>query len=229
MTVYQIPTDLRFPDPHLADESGLLGVGGDLAVERLLLAYRSGIFPWYSDDQPILWWSPDPRMVLFPKELHIPKSLKKLLKNHPFVLRMDSAFEQVITQCMGVPRPGQDGTWITPEMKDAYMDLHLAGYAHSMEVWEGERLVGGLYGVAVGGVFCGESMFTLVPNASKIALVTLIEQLHTLGFTLLDCQVHTDHLERFGAKFISKSDYLTRLRDIAHVDIGVGSWQLPAK
>ena len=199
MTIYLLDDTLLFPPPEEADASGILAVGGDLRPERLLLAYRSGIFPWYEEGQPILWHSPDPRMVLAPEELHVPRSLVKTLRRRPFELTLDRAFAQVIAACARVPRPDQDGTWITPAMERAYVELHRRGFAHSVETWVDGQLAGGMYGVSLGGVFFGESMFTLVPEASKVALVTLVRQLRVWGFGLIDCQVYTDNLDRFGA------------------------------
>jgi len=211
---YWLPSDPKsaFPDVSLSlrDPDGLLAVGGDLTVERLLTAYRSGIFPWYSDDQPILWWSPDPRSVLLVDELHIPKSLKKTLRHHPFKVTLDHDFEQVIHAC-SQPRNGSPGTWITDEMQQAYLRLHHAGKAHSVECWHNGALVGGLYGVALGKVFFGESMFSRTTDASKIAFVLFVQQLQKWHFHLIDCQIQSAHLDRFGATSVNRSRFVELL------------------
>lgn len=211
MPVFALSERLSFPPPHLAMKEGLLAVGGDLSVERLLLAYRSGIFPWYSEGEPILWWSPDPRLVLYPHELRISRSLRKVIKRKLFHITFDHDFEAVITGCAEAKRSYGEGTWITGEMKSAYIELHRRGYAHSVEVWQEEKLVGGLYGVAIGRAFFGESMFSRVSNASKVAFVSLVETLGKKRFTLIDCQVRTDHLIRFGAKEVSRKVFLVQL------------------
>ena len=225
MPVYRIPVDqIVFPDPSLAEPSGLLGVGGDLRPERLLLAYASGIFPWYSEGQPILWFSPDPRCVLHPDALHIGRSLRKVLRKGVYDVTLDTAFDQVIDACKQTPRPGQSGTWITADMREAYCALHRLGYAHSVEVWADERLVGGLYGVAIGGLFAGESMFSHASDASKTGLVWLVRQLRTWGFGIVDAQVHTDTLERMGAVEIDRSEYIERLQPLVSAQSRVGQW-----
>jgi leucyl/phenylalanyl-tRNA--protein transferase len=201
-------------------------VGGDLRPERLVLAYSMGIFPWYSRGQPILWHSPDPRMVLLPAELHVPASLRKTLRRAPYRLTLDTAFAAVIDGCAQVPRPGQRGTWITPAMRKAYLELHRRGLAHSAEAWSGDSLVGGLYGVGLGAAFFGESMFALAPDASKVAFVTLVQQLRRWGTTLVDCQVYTDHLARFGAQEWSRADYLRALREALKEPTRSGRWEL---
>jgi leucyl/phenylalanyl-tRNA--protein transferase len=206
--IFRLDDRLLFPDPAMAEPDGLLAVGGDLSVERLLMAYQSGIFPWYSDDTPILWYSPHERFVLLPGELIISKSFRQVLRSGKFRVTNNQRFEDVISACSSVPREGQDGTWITADMKAAYVKLHQKGYAHSVEVWQDDMLVGGLYGVEVGKVFCGESMFSRVSNASKVALVHLCSS----GYSLIDCQVHTAHLESMGARMISREDYLKVLR-----------------
>jgi leucyl/phenylalanyl-tRNA--protein transferase len=190
----------------------MLGVGGDLSPERLMLAYRSGIFPWFADDEPILWWSPDPRMVLFPDEVVITRSMRKVLRNGKFRVTFNENFRDVILNCRNVPRSGQVGTWITEEMVEAYIGLHELGYAKSVEVWQGDELVGGLYGVDLGHIFCGESMFSKVPNASKIAFITLAAKLQLENYSLLDCQVHNDHLESLGAREIPRRDFMKILK-----------------
>ena len=204
--------ELWFPNVELAlqEPNGLLAVGGDLSEERLLLAYRSGVFPWYGPGQPILWWSPDPRLVLIPERLRVSRSLAKPIRKGVFSLTLDQAFDAVIRAC-AEPRPGQAGTWITPEMMAAYCDLHAAGHAHSVECWQDGRLAGGLYGVAIGHVFFGESMFARCTDASKVAFVGLVRQLSRWGFPLLDCQVHTTHLASLGAEAISRRDFIRTL------------------
>lgn len=212
MPVYRLPEELVFPPPHEAIKEGLLAVGGDLRVERLLLAYSLGIFPWYSEEDPILWWSPDPRLVLLPGDFHMSRSLGKLLRKDRFSVSSDSAFEDVIRGCAEDRAGGHEGTWIIPEVIDAYCRLHQAGFAHSVEAWQGKRLVGGLYGVSLGGTFFGESMFTRVSNASKVAFAVLIAHLRTMHFDLIDCQVTTTHLIRMGAREIPRKEFLRRLR-----------------
>jgi leucyl/phenylalanyl-tRNA--protein transferase len=202
--IFRLDERLLFPDPALAEPDGLLAVGGDLSVERLLLAYQNAIFPWYSDDTPVLWYSPHERFVLYPGELKITKSMKQVLRSGKFTITNNTCFDKVIEACSFVERGGQDGTWITAEMKAAYIQLHQKGYAHSIEVWMQNDLVGGLYGVQINSVFCGESMFSLANNASKTALIYLCSS----GYRLIDCQVHTTHLESMGARMISREEYL---------------------
>ncbi|RYH75973.1 leucyl/phenylalanyl-tRNA--protein transferase [Flavobacteriaceae bacterium 144Ye] len=198
--------DIAFPEITSASTEGVLAIGGDLSVERLLLAYKSGIFPWFSEDEPIIWWSPDPRFVLFPEKLKVSKSMKQVLRNTDFVVTVNQAFTQVITECAKAKRDGQDGTWITQTMIEAYTKLHQLGYAKSVEVWLHNELVGGLYGVDVGnGVFCGESMFAKVSNASKAGFITFIQN---TNYKLIDCQVYTNHLERLGAEEIDREVFL---------------------
>jgi leucyl/phenylalanyl-tRNA--protein transferase len=211
MPVYLLSDDLVFPPPLLAPKEGLLAVGGDLSQERLLLAYRKGIFPWYSRYEPILWWSPDPRLVLYPAELKISKSLQKTIKKGLFRVTMDQAFEAVIKACAHSRTRLNEGTWIVEEMIDAYCRLHEAGFAHSVEAWQNDRLAGGLYGVSLGRCFFGESMFTRISNASKVAFVALVKHLLALSFDLIDCQVTTSHLLRFGAREIPRARYLKEL------------------
>lgn len=226
MPVYQLSEDLAFPSPHLASKEGLLAVGGDLSRSRLLLAYGLGIFPWYSDGEPILWWSPDPRLVLYPDELKITRSLNKVIKKGAFTLTIDRAFDRVINECARVPREKQRGTWIVAEMVEAYCRLHASGFAHSVEAWTDNRLAGGLYGVSLGRCFFGESMFTLVSNASKVAFVALVQYLQSLNFTLIDCQISTDHLIRFGAREISRTRYLRELEEGLKTPTLRGKWVL---
>ena len=226
MPVYNLPEDLIFPSPHLASKEGLLAVGGDLSRNRLLLAYRLGIFPWYSEGEPILWWSPDPRLVLYPDELKVSRSLNKVINQEIFEVTMDCAFEEVITECARVRLENQEGTWIVAEMVQAYCELHEAGFAHSVETWRDGRLAGGLYGVSLGKCFFGESMFTRITNASKVALVALVEHIKTLNFALIDCQIATAHLKRFGAREISRARYLDELdRALASPSLK-GKWSL---
>ena len=226
MPVFQLSEDLAFPSPHLASKEGLLAVGGDLTRSRLLLAYSLGIFPWYSDGEPILWWSPDPRLVLYPDELKISRSLNKAIKKGVFTLTFDMAFEHVITECARVPREHQKGTWIVDEMVEAYCRLHASGFAHSVEAWQGNRLAGGLYGVSLGRCFFGESMFTRISNASKVAFVALVRHLQSLNFALIDCQITTDHLISFGAREISRTQYLKELEAGLRAPTLQGKWSL---
>jgi leucyl/phenylalanyl-tRNA--protein transferase len=204
--VYRLEKDkIWFPDPSLADEDGLLAIGGDLSVERLLLAYSHGIFPWFSDDTPVLWYSPHQRFVLFPEKVKISSSMKQIIRSNRFEVTYNQCFDRVINACAAIHRPGQPGTWITAGMRAAYVKLHQRGYAHSIEVWQEKDLVGGLYGVTINHVFCGESMFSQVSNASKVALITLCR---SQDFRMIDCQMHTPHLESMGAEYISREEYL---------------------
>jgi len=229
VTVYRIPDDdVIFPNPEHAEKSGLLGVGGDLRPERLMLAYANGIFPWYSEGQPILWFSPDPRCVLRPEDMHLGRSLKKVLRKAVFTVTLDQAFARVVHACKATPRPGQDGTWITEDMEHAYVHLHELGYAHSVEVWAGDELVGGLYGVALGGFFAGESMFSWAPDASKTGLAWLVRQLQIWGFELVDAQVRTETLARFGAIEVSRSSYLDEIRRLVRQPGRPGPWTFDA-
>jgi len=215
------------PFPALAsalkEPNGLLAVGGDLSPRRLLDAYRHGIFPWYSEGDPILWWSPDPRMVLFPGELHVTRSLAKTLRNRAYEVRVDTAFEEVVRGC-AAPRPSQPGTWITAEMRAAYRRLHGLGYAHSVETWIDGALAGGLYGVGIGRVFFGESMFSRARDASKIAFVHLVGRLLAEGYGLVDCQMHTAHLESLGARQVPRAEFARRLRELVDYPRPPGRW-----
>jgi len=202
--MYLLNKDLFFPPLDTADEDGLLAIGGDLSTERLLLAYRSGIFPWYNEDEPICWWSPDPRFVLYPDELKVSSSMKTVLQNGKYRFTTNRAFEQVIQNCKAVPRLGQDGTWISPLMQKAYSTLHELGYAHSAETWQDGKLVGGLYGIRLGDIFFGESMFSLKSNASKFAFINYVRQIQKENVQLIDCQLQTDHLESLGARMIPR-------------------------
>ncbi|MCB9682754.1 MAG: leucyl/phenylalanyl-tRNA--protein transferase [Alphaproteobacteria bacterium] len=226
MPVFRLGRPLAFPDPTLAEPSGLLAVGGDLSAERVLRAYRAGIFPWFSDHQPILWWSPDPRMVLETADLHVPRSLAKRMRRGDLTFTLDTAFDHVVRACAGADRPGQDGTWITDEMRAAYGALHAQGHAHACEAWIDGTLVGGLYGVSVGRLFCGESMFTTVPDASKAAFVTLVRQLARWDVPLVDCQIWTDHLARFGAAEIPRAAFLAQIDRLVDAPGRVGRWTL---
>lgn len=194
-----------FPDTALAEPDGLLAIGGDLSTDRLILAYQSGIFPWFSEGDPILWYAPHERCVIFPQKIRVSKSMNKILKAATFKVTTNLAFDKVIMNCANIERRDQDGTWITNDMQQAYINLHQKGFAHSVEVWQNEKLVGGLYGITVGKVFCGESMFSLVSNASKIALIYLCQ---TNQYDLIDCQLPNDHLMSLGAEMISKQEYL---------------------
>ena len=202
---------IEFPNVNEATPEGLLAIGGDLSVERLLLAYRHGIFPWFSVGEPILWWSPNPRFVLFPEKLKVSKSMKQILRNKDFTVTVNRAFREVVTACSKIKRNGQTDTWITNHMIEAYVNLYELGYAKSVEVWEGDRLVGGLYGVDVNnGVFCGESMFSKVSNASKVAFITFIQN---TNYKLIDCQVYTNHLESLGAEDMPRDAFLNYLHE----------------
>jgi leucyl/phenylalanyl-tRNA--protein transferase len=208
MAIFKLTNKLLFPPPHLAEPDGLLAVGGDLRVERLLEAYSRGIFPWYEEPSPILWWSPDPRFVLFPDELRISRSLRQTIKNRIYATTTDKAFEEVIRGCAEVERKGSYGTWLTDEMIEAYIALHCLGFAHSVESWYEDELAGGLYGVALGAVFFGESMFTKKSNASKVAFVKTVQKLKDWGFVIIDCQIVTRHLFSLGARTIRRSLFL---------------------
>lgn len=199
---------MYFPDVETADKNGILAVGGDLSVERLMLAYRSGIFPWFESDEPLLWWSPNSRMVLFPEEYVISKSLRNIISRKIFTVTFNQNFREVISNCSAIKRDSQNGTWITTEMIDAYCELHRLGYAKSVEVWQDEKLVGGLYGIDLGTIFCGESMFSKVSNASKIAFSALVNDLKDKKYGLLDCQVYNDHLASLGAREIPRNEFL---------------------
>src|SRR5690349_4241139 len=207
----------------LRHPNGLLAAGGDLSPERLIEGYSRGIFPWFSEGDPILWWSPDPRMVLFPSELKISRSLGKTLRNRRYEVRFDCAFEAIMASC-AAPRKGEPGTWIGEEMMEAYLELHRLGHAHSVETWIDGELAGGLYGVALGRVFFGESMFSRVRDASKIALAGLVAHLKSAGFGLIDCQMHTRHLETLGAREIPRARFSRLLEDLVHYSRSPGTW-----
>ena len=218
VAVFALQNDLFFPPVELSESDGLLAIGGDLSTERLLLAYRSGIFPWYDGDY-ILWWSPDPRFVLDPRDLRVSKSMKSLLKKNSFKFTMNTAFNEVIAGCRHTVRKDQDGTWITGEMETAYMRLFEEGYAISAEVWDDSGLAGGLYGVKLGKVFFGESMFSRASNASKFAFIRLVEALVSEGVELIDCQVYTQHLETLGAKMISRAAFTRQLQTLINASV----------
>lgn len=209
---YLSPDDLFFPPAETATKSGILAVGGDLSPERLITAYQSGIFPWFDHDEPILWWSPAQRMVLYPDEVVISKSMRTIINKNVFQITFDKNFRDVISNCQQANRPGQYGTWITNEMLEAYCNLHEMGIAKSLEVWQGNQLVGGLYGIDLGHIFCGESMFSKVSNASKIAFIALAQKLKSENYRLVDCQVYNDHLASLGAREIPRSEFLAVLK-----------------
>lgn len=205
--MYLLNDTHQFPPIDTADENGLLAIGGDLHPDRLIKAYKKGIFPWYNEDEPICWWSPDPRFVLFPSELLVSKSMKKIIQNNIFEFRINSAFEEVMRNCKTIFRPDQDGTWISNDVIYAYNKLHQLGYAHSAEAWLDNKLIGGLYGIQLGGVFFGESMFSTVSNASKFAFIKYVQYLKDNSIQLIDCQIYTSHLESLGAKMISRNEF----------------------
>lgn len=211
MPIFRLNDDLIFPHPSLAEEDGLLAIDGDLSPERLMLAYSNGIFPWFSEDEPILWWSPDPRFILYPKDIKVSHSMKKLLKKNVYRISFDTCFKDVISNCANVRK--ESGTWITDNMIEAYCELHKLGYAHSVEAWHEEKLVGGLYGISIGKCFFGESMFSTKSNASKAAFITLCKKLEEQDYIMIDCQVHTDHLESLGAINVSRDKFLELLEE----------------
>ncbi len=224
MPVYSLTDDIYFPPPHFSNPDGILAIGGDLSPQRLLLAYHMGIFPWYSEWEPIVWWSPDPRCILPLSSLKISKSMRQVLRKDSFQVTFDQAFGKVLYQCRSMRRKGQRGTWITLEMEEAYQNLHQMGYAHSVEVWQEGQLVGGLYGVSVGRCFFGESMFSAVSNASKVAFVHLVHFLDARGFTWIDCQVYNDHLGSLGAIEVPRTTFLQMLeKDVAQASLR-GNW-----
>jgi len=209
--MFLLDQKISFPHPSHANEDGILAVGGDLSSKRLFLAYRNGIFPWYEEGEPTIWWSPDPRMVLYPKKLKISKSMRNFIRKDVYTVTINKSFEKVIDNCQKVSRAGQESTWITNDMKKAYVDLHEKNIAHSVEVWESDELVDGLYGVNIGKVFCGESMFSKKSNASKLAFIYLIKKLEKENYHIVDCQVYTEHLESLGAEEISRTQFLEEL------------------
>jgi len=224
MPVYRLTDEILFPPVEFAEPDGLLAIGGDLSSRRLLAAYSAGIFPWYSEGEPLLWWSPDPRFVLFPKELRVSRSMRQFLKKGTVETTIDRDFPAVISACANHPRPGQNGTWITPEMADSYNRLHELGFAHSAEVWQDGTMVGGLYGVSLGRAFFGESMFSAIPNASKAALSALVSFLGERGFDLIDCQVETGHLRSLGACFIAREEFCRLLQASLRRETLRGNW-----
>ena len=224
--IYELdPNYPGFPDPEEAEPDGLVAIGGDLSPQRLINAYCQGLFPWYSEGEPIMWWSLDPRMVLFPEEFRCSKTLRRLVRSGRFEVRIDTCFEEVIHHCAQVEREGQDGTWITPEMIEAYVRLHQLGLAHSFETFREKRLVGGLYGVSVGQIFCGESMFHLETDASKVAMVRLVEFCRQHDFRLIDAQQETSHLASLGARPIKRTDYLAILDSLDFSKTLLGPWK----
>jgi len=229
MPVFLLSNNIKFPPPHFARKDGLLAIGGDLSRERLLLAYQKGIFPWYSNGEPILWWSPDPRLVLYPDELRVSRSLKKTIRKDRFQITTDRAFFRVITSCAETRLDKEEPTWIVPEMINAYYHLHESGVAHSVEAWHQGKLAGGLYGLALGKCFSGESMFTHVTDASKTAFVYLVTFLKYLGFQMIDCQVKTSHLMSFGAREIPRKTFLNQLEKTLDFSRTRGKWNLNAE
>ena len=225
MPVFMLTDDLVFPDPLFANEDGLLAVGGDLDADRLLLAYESGIFPWFSPPDPILWWSPDPRCVVYIDEIKVSKSMRNVLNQKKFKVTFDQAFVNVMDGCRRVERPGQDGTWINGDIIEAYLTLHELGVAHSVEVWQDEKLVGGLYGISIGNMFFGESMFAEASNASKVALISLGRALKEEGFEIIDCQIYNDHLGRMGATHIPRQLFLDELNKSLNRPTLKGNWE----
>jgi len=210
--VYRLTEEHNFPDPNHASRNGIIAIGGDLHPQRILKAYQTGIFPWFSEGEPILWWSPNPRFVLYPNELKIAKSMRPMLNKSQYRLSINEAFEQVVSNCKTVKRAGQDGTWISDEMKTSYIDLHKSNNAHSVEVWDGNDLIGGLYGIVIGNTFSGESMFAKVSNVSKYAFIRFVQFLQQNNCTIIDCQIETPYLKSFGAKMIDRTAYLQTLK-----------------
>ncbi|WML34652.1 leucyl/phenylalanyl-tRNA--protein transferase [Clostridium sp. OS1-26] len=217
MPIFRLSDDLIFPHPSLAEEDGLLAVDGDLSPERLILAYRNGIFPWFSEDEPVLWWSPDPRFILYPKNIKVSHSMKKLLKKNTYKISFDTCFRDVISNCSNLRK--ESGTWITNDMIEAYCKLHELGYAHSVEAWYEDKLVGGLYGISIGKCFFGESMFSTMSNASKAAFITLCKKLEEKEYIMVDCQVYTEHLESLGAVNVSREKFLELVEEGINVRI----------
>ncbi|SFV55641.1 Leucyl/phenylalanyl-tRNA--protein transferase [hydrothermal vent metagenome] len=222
--ITEIGTPHIFPNAREGSDEGLLAYGGDLNPNRLLVAYQKGIFPWYSPDDPILWWSPNPRLVLYPSEFKASKSLRRVIRNRGYEVRYDTNFEAVIDYCGKVPRKGQVGTWLTKEMKDSYIALHYMGFAHSVETYYKDELIGGFYGISIGKAFFGESMFALMPDASKVALKFLTDTLIENGYDFIDCQVETPHLVSLGARLIDRDDFLDQLEDALERPSKIGSW-----
>ena len=211
--MYLLDDSLTFPNPSLANEDGILAIGGDLSTERLLLAYQNGIFPWFEEGDIIIWWSPNPRMILYPKKIKISKSMKKIIRDNKYTITFDKDFSSVIDNCKTIFRPEQGDTWITNTMREAYIKLHNKGIAHSVEIWEGDELVGGLYGINIGKVFCGESMFSKKSNTSKLAFITLAKKLDEENYKMIDCQMYTNHLASLGAEEIERDVFLSELKE----------------
>lgn len=224
--MFLLSDKIEFPPPRFARRDGLLAIGGDLSQKRLLLAYQMGIFPWFSDGDPILWWSPDPRLILYPQEIRVSKRLQRTIRKGAFQITADTAFSEVITSCAKVRDDEDGGTWIVDEMIEAYCNLHEAGFAHSVEAWYEGKLAGGLYGISLGRCFFGESMFTHISNASKVAFVKLVEYLTALSFDIIDCQVTTNHLLSFGAKEIPRRQFLKQLANSLNFPTKKGRWHL---
>lgn len=224
MPVFQLSSEILFPDPDFAEPDGLLAVGGDLSPERLIEAYTQGIFPWYSEGEPLLWWSPAPRLILLPEEFHLPRSLARTMRRQLFKITTDTAFSLVIDECAETRTRSGEGTWITNEMKEAYCRLHELGYAHSIESWQDDTLVGGLYGICLDRVFFGESMFSKVSDASKVALATLVSLCKEKEIRMIDCQMTTDHLLRFGAKEVSRETFRQQLATLVRDKAGQKKW-----
>ncbi len=227
MSIYRLFDEPIFPDPEQADPDGLLAVGGDLSPRRLVAAYSTGVFPWYAENSPILWWSTDPRLVLFPDELHVSRSLKRVLNKGVYKITFDTAFEHVIKNCSFSPRPDQDGTWLVREMVESYIEMYNLGLCHSVEAWKDGQLAGGLYGISLGRAFFGESMFFCEPDASKVAFVGLVQALVKWDFLLVDCQQSTSHLKRFGAREISRRTFLDHLGHALQFPTIQGRWKHP--
>lgn len=229
MPVFQLPDEIIFPDPQLAEPDGLLAIGGDLSAARLLAAYQQGIFPWYSEGDPILWWSPAPRLILLPEEFHLPKRLGRTIRKKIFEVRADTAFAEVIASCASIREESGEGTWITEDMRNAYIHLHELGFAHSLECWFEEELVGGLYGICLDRIFFGESMFSRKSDASKVALVGLVQYAEQLGIRAIDCQMTTSHLVRFGSREMNRREFHELLEQFIQRIAPQAPWRLTGK
>ena len=216
--------DINFPDPNTANKSGAVAMGGDLSFDRLMRAYNTGFFPWYNPDEPIIWWHPDPRFIIFPEDIRVTKSMRAYFSKEKFQLTFDQCFDDVIVACEKIKRKNQPGTWITDEIKDAYGLLHSEGFAHSVEVWQDGVLVGGLYGVSLGKIFFGESMFSLVSNSSKFALISLASILEKKGFDLIDCQMPNPHLKSMGGRYVSRAFFVNLLKENEQEETILGDW-----
>ncbi|MBL4624974.1 MAG: leucyl/phenylalanyl-tRNA--protein transferase [Flavobacteriales bacterium] len=226
MPVYQLSDELVFPHPENAVNDGILAVGGDLSSERIILAYQNGIFPWYNEGDPIIWWSPNPRCILYTDKLNVSKSMRSLFNKNEFKVTLDQDFEQVMSECKKAPRHGQEGTWINNQMQQAYFELHKLGFAHSVEVWNKEELVGGLYGLFIGKCFFGESMFAKQSNASKYGFISLVQALNKAGVELIDCQTTTSHLLSLGAEEIDRNDFLDYLDGNCYQEETLNCWSV---